>query len=147
MSRHADRQALAREFGATDIVEERGLEAAGKVRALLGGVLADAVLECVGTKEAMDQAVACVRPGGNIGFVGSPSGGSELNMRQLFNKNITIGGGMAPARTYIPELLEDVLAGTINPGRVFDVEMPLEDAPEAYRAMDARRAVKVLLRP
>lgn len=147
MSRHADRQALAREFGATDIVEERGLAAAENVRGLLGGVLADSVLECVGTKEAMDQAVACVRPGGNIGFVGSPSGGSELNVRQLFNKNITIGGGMAPARAYIPELLADVLAGRINPGRVFDVEMPLEDAPEAYRAMDERRAVKVLLRP
>ncbi|NKX56694.1 zinc-dependent alcohol dehydrogenase family protein [Arthrobacter mobilis] len=147
MSRHADRQALAREFGATDVVAERGIAAAAAVRGLLGGVLADAVLECVGTKEAMDQAVACTRPGGNIGFVGSPSGGSELNVRQLFNKNITIGGGMAPARTYIPELLPDVLAGTINPGRVFDVEMPLEDAPEAYRAMDARRAIKVLLRP
>lgn len=147
MSRHADRQALAREFGAAAIVEERGPAAAAQVRGLLGGVLADAVLECVGTREAMEQAVACVRPGGNIGFVGSPSGGSELNVRELFNKNITIGGGLAPARTYIPELLEDVLAGTLDPGRVFDVEMPLESAPAAYRAMDERRAVKVLLRP
>lgn len=147
MSRHADRQAVAREFGATDIVAERGDEGIAKVRELLGGVLADSVLECVGTKESFDQALRSVRPGGSMGFVGVPTGGAELPVRYLFDTNISVAGGMAPARTYIPELLADVLAGTINPGRVFDVEMPLEDAPEAYKAMDERRAIKVLLKP
>jgi threonine dehydrogenase-like Zn-dependent dehydrogenase len=147
MSRHADRQAIAREFGATDIVEERGDDGVAKVRELLGGVLADSVLECVGTKEAMDQALHAVRPGGALGFVGAPTGGAEISLGHLFSKNITVAGGMAPARTYIPELLDDVLAGRINPGRVFDVEMPLEEAAEAYKAMDERRAIKVLLRP
>jgi threonine dehydrogenase-like Zn-dependent dehydrogenase len=147
MSRHADRQAIAREFGATDIVEERGDDGVAKVRELLGGVLADSVLECVGTKESMEQALHCVRPGGALGFVGVPTGGAEIPLRYLFDKNITVAGGMAPARTYIPELLADVLAGTINPGRVFDVDMPLEEAAEAYKAMDERRAIKVLLTP
>jgi threonine dehydrogenase-like Zn-dependent dehydrogenase len=147
MSRHADRQGIAREFGATDIVAERGADGVAKIRELLGGVLADSVLECVGTKEAMDQAVHSVRPGGALGFVGVPTGGAEVPLRYLFDTNISIAGGMAPARTYIPELLADVLAGAINPGRVFDVVMPLEEAPEAYRAMDERRAIKVLLIP
>ncbi len=147
MSRHADRQAIAREFGATDIVAERGDEGVAKVRELLGGVLADSVLECVGTKESMEQALHSVRPGGALGFVGVPTGGAEAPLRFLFDTNISIAGGMAPARTYIPELLADVLAGTINPGRVFDAVMPLEEAPEAYRAMDERRAIKVLLTP
>ena len=147
MSRHADRQAIAREFGATDIVAERGDEGVAKVRELLGGVLADSVLECVGTKESMEQALHSIRPGGALGFVGVPTGGAEIPLRYLFDKNITVAGGMAPARTYIPELLDDVLAGRINPGRVFDVEMPLEEVAEAYKAMDERRAIKVLLRP
>ncbi len=147
MSRHADRQAIAREFGATDIVAERGDEGVAKVRELLGGVLADSVLECVGTKESMEQALHSVRPGGALGFVGVPTGGAEAPLRFLFDTNISIAGGMAPARTYIPELLADVLAGTINPGRVFDAVLTLEEAPEAYRAMDERRAIKVLLTP
>jgi threonine dehydrogenase-like Zn-dependent dehydrogenase len=147
MSRHADRQAIAGEFGATDIVAERGDDGVAKVRELLGGVLADSVLECVGTKESMEQALHSVRPGGSLGFVGVPTGGGEVPLRYLFDTNVTIGGGMAPARTYIPELLADVLNGSINPGRVFDVVMPLEEAPEAYRAMDERRAIKVLLTP
>lgn len=147
MSRHEDRQALAREFGATDIVAERGDAGVEKVRELLGGVLADSVLECVGTKESMDQALRSTRPGGHLGFVGVPAGGPELPISYLFAKNITVGGGMAPAHTYIPELLKDVLDGTIDPGRVFDVEMPLEDVAEAYKAMDERRAIKVLLKP
>jgi len=147
MSRHADRQALAREFGATDIVAERGDGGVAKVRELLGGVLADSVLECVGTKESMEQALHSVRPGGALGFVGVPTGGSEVPLRYLFDSNVSIAGGMAPARTYIPELLADVLAGTINPGRVFDSVLPLEEAPEAYKAMDERRAIKVLLQP
>lgn len=147
MSRHSDRQAIAREFGATDIVEARGDDGVAKVRELLGDVLADSVLECVGTKESMEQALHSVRPGGALGFVGVPTGGAGIPLRYLFDKNITVAGGMAPARIYIPELLEDVLAGRINPGRVFDIEMPLEDAAEAYKAMDERRAIKVLLRP
>jgi threonine dehydrogenase-like Zn-dependent dehydrogenase len=147
MSRHADRQAIAREFGAADIVEERGTEGVAKVRELLGGVLADSVLECVGTKESMEQALHSVRPGGALGFVGVPTGTPDVPWRYLFDTNISVGGGMAPARTYIPELLGEVLDGTINPGRVFDAVLPLEETPEAYRAMDERRAIKVLLTP
>ncbi|MGG5172277.1 zinc-dependent alcohol dehydrogenase family protein [Pseudarthrobacter sp. J1738] len=147
MSRHEDRQKVATEFGATDIVSERGEEGVAKVRELLGGVLADSVLECVGTKESMEQALHSVRPGGSLGFVGVPTGGAEIPLRYLFDSNIHVAGGMAPARTYIPELLEDVLSGAINPGLVFDVEMPLEEAAEAYKAMDERRAIKVLLVP
>ena len=147
MSRHADRQALAREFGATDIVEERGREAGARISELLGGVLADSVIEAVGTKESMEQAIASVRPGGKVGYVGVPNGGAELPISVLFYKNIGVAGGMAPARAYIPELLEDVLSGAINPGRVFDLEVPLSEVAEAYAAMDERRAIKVLLRP
>lgn len=146
MSRHADRQALARTFGATDIVEERGRAAGDTIRTLLGGVLADSVIEAVGTKESMEQALASVRPGGKLGYVGVPAGGSELPIGLLFAKNISVAGGMAPARAYIPELLEDVLSGAINPGLVFDLELPLSEAAEAYAAMDERRAIKSLLR-
>jgi threonine dehydrogenase-like Zn-dependent dehydrogenase len=147
MSRHADRQELALAFGATDVVEERGAEAAERIRELLGGVLADAVIEAVGTKESMEQAIAAVRPGGKLGYVGVPAGGSELPIDVLFAKNVTVGGGMAPARAYIPELLADVLSGAIDPGRVFTLEVPLAEVAEAYAAMDERRAIKVLLRP
>ncbi|MDQ4503142.1 zinc-dependent alcohol dehydrogenase family protein [Sinomonas sp. ASV322] len=147
MSRHEDRSEIARRFGATDVVAERGKAAAGAVRELLGGVLADSVLECVGTSESMDQALRCVRPGGSLGFVGVPAGGAELPIGVLFSKNISVGGGAAPTRAYLPELLDDVLAGTIEPGLVFDAVMPLEDAARAYAAMDERRSVKVMLRP
>ncbi|GAB4100638.1 zinc-dependent alcohol dehydrogenase family protein [Sinomonas halotolerans] len=147
MSRHEDRAAIARKFGATDIVAERGKAAAETVRGLLGGVLADSVLECVGTEESMDQALRCTRAGGSLGFVGVPAGGAELPIGVLFSKNITVGGGAASTRHYLPELLEDVLSGAIDPGAVFDSVMPLEDAAEAYRAMDERRAVKVMLVP
>jgi hypothetical protein len=147
MSRHADRQALARDFGATDIIEERGEDAIAAVRTLLDGDLADAALECVGTAEAMKQALGSVRGGGRVGFVGVPGDRVELDVNQLFAGNITIGGGMAPARTYIPELLPAVLDGTMQPGKVFDLELPLSEVAEAYRAMDERRAIKVLLRP
>ena len=146
-SRHPERQALARAFGATDIVEERGREAGERIRELLGGVLADSVVEAVGTKESMEQAIASVRPGGHLGYVGVPAGGAELPIGVLFAKNISVAGGMAPARAYIPELLVDVLSGAIDPGRVFDLELPLTEAAEAYAAMDERRAIKVLLRP
>lgn len=147
MSRHEDRAEIARKFGATEIVAERGKAAAEKVRELLGGVLADSVLECVGTKESMDQALHCTRPGGSVGFVGVPAGGAELPIGLLFSKNISVGGGAASTRAYLPELLEDVLSGAIDPGLVFDSVMPLEDAAEAYAAMDERRAIKVMLVP
>jgi threonine dehydrogenase-like Zn-dependent dehydrogenase len=147
MSRHADRQVLAREFGATDVVAERGEDGVARVHELLGGIGADAVLECVGTKESMQQAIDATRPGGRVGYVGVPAGGSELPIRQLFSNNISVGGGVAPVRGYIPELLADVLAGAIDPGRVFDLTLPLEQAPEAYAAMDERRSIKTMLRP
>ncbi|WP_422935707.1 zinc-dependent alcohol dehydrogenase family protein [Sinomonas sp. P47F7] len=147
MSRHEDRAEIARQFGATDVVAERGQAAAEKVRELLGGVLADSVLECVGTSESMDQALRCTRPGGSLGFVGVPAGGAELPIGLLFSKNISVGGGAASTRAYLPELLADVLSGAIEPGLVFDAVMPLEDAAEAYAAMDERRAIKVMLRP
>ena len=147
MSRHADRQQLAKAFGATDIVEERGDAGVARVTELLGGVGADAVLECVGTKESMQQAIDAARPGGRVGYVGVPAGGPELPIRQLFSSNVSVGGGVAPVRAYIPELLDDVLAGSIDPGRVFDLVLPLEQAAEAYAAMDERRSIKTMLRP
>jgi len=147
MSRHADRQALARDFGATDIVAARGADGVAAVQELLGGLGADAALECVGTKESMQQAIDATRPGGRVGYVGVPAGGSELPIRQLFSSNVSVGGGVAPVRDYIPELLGDVLSGAIDPGRVFDLVLPLEQAPEAYAAMDERRSIKTMLRP
>jgi hypothetical protein len=147
MSRHADRQALARDFGATDIVVERGKEGSAIVRELLGGHGADAVLECVGTKESMHQALDCTRPGGRVGYVGAPNGGVELNVRKMFANNIAMVGGVAPVRAYLDELLVDVLSGELDPGRVFDLELPMEKVAEAYLAMDERRSIKTLLRP
>jgi threonine dehydrogenase-like Zn-dependent dehydrogenase len=147
MSRHADRQGVARSFGATEIVEERGEAGVARVTDLLGGIGADAVLECVGTKESMQQALDSTRPGGRVGYVGVPNGGPELPIRQLFGNNIAVGGGVAPVRAYLDELLADVLSGSIEPGRVFDLEMPLDKVPEAYAAMDERRSIKALLRP
>ncbi|WP_127794868.1 zinc-dependent alcohol dehydrogenase family protein [Agromyces sp. LHK192] len=147
MSRHADRQALAREFGATHVVAERGDAGVAAVRELTGGIGADHVLECVGTKESMDQAIRSARPGGMVGYVGVPNGGPELPVRRLFNSNVGVNGGVAPVRGYIEELLPDVRSGAINPGRVFDLELPLSEVAEAYAAMDERRAIKVLLRP
>ncbi|MFB9308218.1 hypothetical protein BJY17_002316 [Agromyces hippuratus] len=147
MSRHPERQALARRFGATHIVEERGAEGVARVQELTGGIGADRVLECVGTKESMDQAIRSTRPGGMVGYVGAPNGGPELPVRPLFNRNVGVNGGVAPVRGYIEELLPDVRSGAIEPGLVFDLELPLADAAEAYAAMDERRATKVLLRP
>lgn len=147
MSRHQDRQRLAESFGATDIVAERGEEGIAAVKDLLGGIGADSVLECVGTKDSMDQALGSVRPGGHLGFVGVPAGAPELPVRQLFNTNIQVAGGMATVRPYLDELLPDVLSGAIEPGRVFDLTLPLDQVAEAYAAMDERRAVKVLLEP
>lgn len=147
MSRHADRQAIAREFGASDIVAERGDAGVEAIKDLFDGIGPDFVLECVGTKESMDQAVRSSRPGGMVGYVGVPNGGAELPIRTLFGSNVGVNGGVAPVRGYIEELLPEVLSGSINPGRVFDLELSLEDAAEAYAAMDERRATKVLLRP
>jgi hypothetical protein len=147
MSRHAPRQALARDFGATDIVQERGDEGVHAVKELLGGTGADSVLECVGTKDSMAQALDSTRPGGHLGFVGLPAGGPELPVDRLFSDNIHVGGGVAPARAYIPELLPLVVEGEIDPGRVFDVDLPLTRVADGYRAMDERRAIKVLLHP
>lgn len=147
MSRHADRQELAGTFGATDVVAERGDEGVARVTELLGGIGADAVLECVGTKESMQQAIDAARPGGRVGYVGVPAGGAELPIRQLFGSNVSVGGGVAPVRGYLPELLTDVLSGAIDPGKVFDLVLPLDQAPEAYAAMDERRSIKTMLRP
>jgi threonine dehydrogenase-like Zn-dependent dehydrogenase len=147
MSRHEDRQKLALEFGATDIVEQRGDEGVEIIRQMFDGVGADCVLECVGTKVSMDQAIRSTRPGGMVGYVGAPNGGVELPVRRLFNTNVGVNGGVAPVRGYIEELLPEVLSGDIKPGLVFDLELPLADVAEAYAAMDERRAIKVLLRP
>jgi threonine dehydrogenase-like Zn-dependent dehydrogenase len=147
MSRHADRQALALRFGATDIVAERGDEGVARIRELFDGIGADAVLECVGTKESMDQALRSARPGGQVGFVGVPNGAPELPIRRMFNSNVGVRGGVAPVRNYVEELLPEVWDGRLQPGAVFDLELPLTEVAEAYAAMDERRAIKVLLRP
>jgi threonine dehydrogenase-like Zn-dependent dehydrogenase len=146
MSRHEPRQMIARDFGATDVVEARGDEAVAAVLELTDGVGADAVLECVGTKESMLTAIAAARPGATVGYVGAPHG-VEYPVRDMFARNVGVAGGMAPARQYLPELRDDVLSGAIIPGVVFDLELPLADVAEAYAAMDERRAVKSLLRP
>ena len=146
MSRHEPRQELARAFGATHVVAERGKEATAAVLEITGGVGADAVLECVGTGQAMTTAFHAARPGSRVGFVGVPHG-VELPVRRMFQKNVGLAGGMAPVRRYLPELLDLVLAGTIDPGRVFDLTLPLDEVAEGYRAMDERRAIKVLLTP
>ena len=147
MSRHPRRRALATEFGATDLVEERGAEGAAKVKEMLDGIGADAVLECVGTRESMQQAIDSARPGGRVGYVGVPAAGAELPIGQMFGNNINVAGGVAPVRVYLPELLGEVLEGRIEPGRVFDLELPLSEVAEAYAAMDERRSIKTLLRP
>jgi threonine dehydrogenase-like Zn-dependent dehydrogenase len=146
MSRHEDRQQLATAFGATHVVAARGRDGAAAVKEITGGVGADAVLECVGTDQSMGTAFAVARPGATVGFVGVPHG-VELPVGKMFQKNVGLRGGIAPVRRYLPELLDLVLEGRIDPGRVFDVTLPLAEAPEAYRAMDERRAIKVLLQP
>ena len=144
LSRHADRQRLAIHFGATDIVETRGDEAIHAVLEHTGGIGVDAALECVGTQQSIDTAAAIARPGSTIGIVGVPHG--EVPFNQAFFRNVAWRGGPAPARIYIPELLDDVLAGTIDPGLVLDHETDLGGTPDAYSAMDERRAIKSLIR-
>jgi threonine dehydrogenase-like Zn-dependent dehydrogenase len=146
MSRHEPRQEIARAFGATDVVAERGKDGSARIAELTKGVGADATLECVGTDEAMKTAFAVARPGSTVGFVGVPHG-VELPVRRMFQKNVGLAGGMAPVRRYLPDLLDRVLSGAIDPGRVFDLTLPMAESAEGYRAMDERRAIKVLLQP
>jgi hypothetical protein len=145
MSRHKTRQDLALEFGATDIVSERGDAGVAQVKRLTSGVGAESVLECVGMKESMFQALNCARPGGSIGYVGVPHG-VEFNGEQLFFAQKSMMGGPAPVRRFLPHLIDLVLQRKINPGKVFDLQLPLADVAEGYRAMDERRAIKTLLR-
>jgi threonine dehydrogenase-like Zn-dependent dehydrogenase len=145
LSRHADRQELAREFGATDIVAERGDEAVEAVKEMTGGVGVDATLECVGTGQAMQTALDIARAGSMVGFVGVPHG-VKLSIGKMFSRTVGVHGGGAPVRVYLPELLDDVLEGRIDPGRVLDYETDLESIGESYAAMDERRAIKSLVR-
>ena len=146
MSRHASRQKLAREFGATDIVAERGNDGVARIKELTNGIGADSVLECVGTQESMMQAIESTRPGGYVSYVGVPHNVS-LDGEQLFYSHVHLHGGPAPVRRYLPELINLVLNGKINPGKVFDLTLPLNQVAEGYRAMDERRAIKTLLHP
>jgi len=145
MSRHKARQELALEFGATDIIAERGDAGVAQLKKMTRNVGADAVLECVGTKESMMQALDCARPGSMIGYVGVPHG-VEFDGQQLFFAQKGMLGGPAPVRRFLPQLMDLVLTRKINPGRVFDLELPLADVAHGYRAMDQREAIKVLLR-
>lgn len=148
LSSHADRAAIGRSFGATDVVEVRGDAAVEAVCGDTGGLGVAHVLECVGMQGSWETAVGIVKDGGTIGYVGVPNGVTGgLPVGAIFRRNVAIRGGIAPARAYLPELLADVLAGVIDPSPVFDLELPLERAPEGYVAMDERRATKVLLRP
>jgi threonine dehydrogenase-like Zn-dependent dehydrogenase len=146
MSRHPSRQKLAREFGATDIVAERDEEGVARVKELTKGVGADSVLECVGTQASMKQAIASTRPGGHLGYVGVPHG-VTLKADELFYTHVRLHGGPAPVRRYLPKLIELVWTRQIDPGKVFDLTLPLAEVADGYRAMDERRAIKTLLRP
>jgi threonine dehydrogenase-like Zn-dependent dehydrogenase len=145
MSRHPERQKLAIEYGATDVVEERGDEGVAKVKELTGGYGPHCVIEAVGTQESMHQAMRAVRPGGHVGFVGVAHDGVALPMDELFFAEIHLLGGPAPVRRFLPDLIQLIWDRTINPGKVFDLTLPIEDAAEGYRAMDERRATKVML--
>ena len=146
MSRHADRRALAREFGATDIVEERGDEGVAKIKELTDGLGAHSVIEAVGTQEAIMQAIRATRPGGHVGYVGV-SHDVSLDGLELFFSGVHLHGGPAPVRRFLPGLIQLIWDRKIDPGKVFDLTLPLEEAAEGYKAMDERRAIKVLLWP
>jgi threonine dehydrogenase-like Zn-dependent dehydrogenase len=146
MSRHEPRQKLARDFGATDIVTERGDEGVAKIKELTGGLGAHSVIEAVGTQESMMQAIRSTRPGGHVGYVGVAHG-VELDGQELFFSHVHLHGGPAPVRQYLPELVDLIWTRQINPGRVFDLTLPLDQVADGYRAMDERRAIKTLLRP
>jgi threonine dehydrogenase-like Zn-dependent dehydrogenase len=145
MSRHKKRQALALEFGATDIVSERGDAGVARIKELTSGIGADAVLECVGTDESMHQALKSARPGAMVGFVGVPHG-VQLDGEFMFYTQVGMLGGPAPVRRFLPHLIDLVLQRKISPGKVFDLELPLSDVAEGYKAMDERRAIKTMLR-
>ncbi|WP_413353803.1 zinc-dependent alcohol dehydrogenase family protein [Microbacterium sp. 1P06AB] len=146
MSRHESRQELAREFGATDIVSERGEDGVARIKSLTGGFGAHSVIEAVGTQESMMQAIRATRPGGHVGYVGV-SHGVELPGEELFFSGVHFHGGPAPVRRFLPELIDLIWNRVIDPGKVFDLTLPLSEAAEGYRAMDQRRAIKVLLQP
>jgi threonine dehydrogenase-like Zn-dependent dehydrogenase len=146
MSRHPARQKLAREFGATDIVTERGDEGVAKIKELTAGLGAHSVIEAVGSQQAMMQAIRSTRPGGHVGFVGV-SHGVELPGQELFYAEVHLHGGPAPVRRFLPQLLDLICSGKIDPGKVFDLTLPLDQVADGYRAMDERRAIKTLLRP
>ncbi len=146
MSRHTSRQKLAREYGATDIVTERGDDGVARIKELTDGIGADSVLECVGTQESMTQAIRSTRRGGYVGYVGVPHG-VQLDGTELFYAHVHLHGGPAPVRRFLPELIDLVCNGKIDPGKVFDLTLPLDKVAEGYRAMDERRAIKTLLRP
>lgn len=145
MSRHKSRQALALEYGATDIVSERDEAGVARIKELTKGIGADSVLECVGSQQSMQQAIRCTRPGGMIGYVGVPHG-VELDGQTLFFSQTGMLGGPAPVRRFLPDLIDMALERKIDPGKVFDLELPIADVAEGYRAMDERRAIKTLLR-
>jgi threonine dehydrogenase-like Zn-dependent dehydrogenase len=146
MSRHESRQKLALDFGATDIVTERGAEGVARIKDLTGGLGAHSVIEAVGTQESMMQAIRATRPGGHVGYVGVAHG-VELPGTALFYSHAHLHGGPAPVRRFLPDLIDLILNRQIDPGKVFDLSLPLDQAPQGYRAMDERRAIKVLLRP
>jgi threonine dehydrogenase-like Zn-dependent dehydrogenase len=143
LGHHADRLAIATSLGATDIVEERGPAAVERVRGLTDGGCHH-VVECVGTAEAYAVAIGSARPRGTVGHVGSPV--DEIELRDVHIRNVSLTGGRAPVRSYIPELMDDVLAGRLDPSAVMDVTIPLDEVPWGYAAMDERRAIKVLVR-
>lgn len=147
LGRHPDRIALAKAFGATDVVSERGEAAVERVRALTGGTGVHSVLECVGTDDAMVTSIGIARAGGAVGRVGVPHYAAIPAAGPAFYRNIVVGGGPAPVRAYIDTLLPDILEGKIEPGRVFDCEIGLDATPDGYRAMDERRFIKVMVRP
>jgi len=147
MGRHPDRIALAKEFGAIDVVSERGEEGVARVRELTGGFGVQSVLECVGTEQAMDTSMSIVRPGGAVGRVGVPHYEAIKGAQQMFYGNVIVAGGPAPTRAYIDELLPDVMDGVIEPGRVFDRTIGLDGVPDGYRAMNEREALKVMIKP
>ena len=146
MSRHEPRQQLALEYGATDIVTERGDEGVARIKDLTGGLGAHSVIEAVGTQESMMQAIHATRPGGHVGYVGVTHD-VQLPGMELFFSHVHLHGGPAPVRRFLPDLIDRIWRRQIDPGRVFDLELPLQEAADGYRAMDSRQAIKVLLRP
>lgn len=146
MSRHDTRQRLARDYGATDVVTERGTDGISRIKELTNGLGADAVLECVGTQESMKQAIGAARPGGYVSYVGVPHG-VQLDGQGLFFAQVHLHGGPAPVRRFLPHLIDLVLNRKVDPGKVFDLTLPLANVAEGYRAMDERRAIKALLKP